>query len=90
MKRLTDTMTYNINIQPKQGGSLAISAQSDTVTGYRRIVSMGNAQMDTTYLIKNLIPGKYYWKVQAVDQGYQGGTWASWRNIGCKECPGFL
>ncbi|OFY75461.1 MAG: hypothetical protein A2V46_08535 [Bacteroidetes bacterium RBG_19FT_COMBO_42_7] len=84
------TMTYNINIQPKLGGLLAMSAQSDTVTGYRRIVSMGNTQMDTTFLIKNLIPGKYHWKVQAVDQGYQGGSWAVGGTLNAKNVQAFF
>jgi len=83
-------MTYNINIQPEAGGLMAMAAQSDTITGYRRIVSMGNTQTDTTFLIRNLIPGKYRWKVQAVDQGYQGGVWAIGPPINAKNVQAFF
>ncbi|MCX6335394.1 MAG: PKD domain-containing protein [Bacteroidia bacterium] len=38
---------------------------------------MGNTQLDTTFIIKNLSSGKYYWSVQAVDQGYLGGDWSA-------------
>jgi len=66
------TMTYNVQVIEAQSGSNICSYQSDSVSGYRRIVAMGNAQLDTTFLLKDLSTTKFYWKVQAVDQGYQG------------------
>jgi PKD repeat protein/predicted nucleotidyltransferase len=69
------TMTYNVRIGSTKSGSDICTPQSDT-SGYRRIVEMGNAQLDTTFLIKNLATTKYYWSVQAIDQGYQGGAWS--------------
>jgi hypothetical protein len=51
---------------------------------------MGNAQTDTTYLIKNLTPGKYDWKVQAVDQGYRGGYWADGGMLNAKNVQAFF
>src|SRR4030042_4892669 len=71
------TMTYNIQVIEAQSGSYLCSCQADSASGYRRLVAMGNAQMDTTFLIKNLATTKYYWGVQAVDQGYQGGEWSA-------------
>ena len=65
-------MTYNVQVIEAQSGSNICSYQSDSVSGYRRIVAMGNAQLDTTFLLKDLSTTKFYWKVQAVDQGYQG------------------
>jgi PKD repeat protein/predicted nucleotidyltransferase len=85
-----NTLTYNINIVSRQGGSLVFSAQSDSVTGYRRIVSMGNTQLDTSYLVKNLTPGRHYWKVQAVDQGYKGGDWAIGGSFDAKNIQAFF
>jgi PKD repeat protein len=69
------TMTYNVRIGSTRYRSDICTPQADT-SGYRRIVTMGNAQMDTTFLIKNLSTSKFYWSVQAVDQGYQGGAWS--------------
>ncbi|MCX6301387.1 MAG: FG-GAP-like repeat-containing protein [Bacteroidia bacterium] len=70
-------MTYNIRIGNSRKGSNICPSQTDSITGYRRINEMGNANMDTTYFIRNLASGKYYWSVQAVDQGYMGGTWSA-------------
>jgi hypothetical protein len=33
---------------------------------------MGNSQLDTFSIFQNLMPGTYYWSVQAVDNGYAG------------------
>ena len=84
------TMTYNINISAKQGDSIAFPAQADTVNGYRRVVAMGNTQLDTSYIVKNLMPGKYYWKVQAVDQGYKGGEWSAGGAFEAKSLRAFF
>jgi PKD repeat protein len=71
------TMTYNIRIGSTKFGSDMCIPQADSLTGFRRVVAMGNAQQDTTFLIKNLSSGKYFWSVQAVDQGYAGGAWSA-------------
>jgi PKD repeat protein/predicted nucleotidyltransferase len=84
------SLTYNIYVKSRGEGYLTFSAQSDSVTGFRRIVSMGNAQTDTTYIIKNLTPGKYDWKVQAVDQGYRGGYWADGGMLNAKNVQAFF
>jgi hypothetical protein len=70
------TMTYNVSISSTKLGTDICTPQADT-SGYRQIVEMGNAQLDTTFLIKNLASTKFYWCVQAVDQGYAGGTWSA-------------
>ncbi|MCX6326225.1 MAG: FG-GAP-like repeat-containing protein [Bacteroidia bacterium] len=72
-----ETMTYNVRVGAAPGESHVLPAQADSINGYRRVVAMGNAQLDTTFLIKNLLSGKYYWSVQAVDQGYAGGAWSA-------------
>ncbi|MCX6335393.1 MAG: FG-GAP-like repeat-containing protein [Bacteroidia bacterium] len=72
-----ESMTYNVKVISTQDGSYICPAQSDSLTGYRRITAMGNAELDTIFLIKNLVSGKYYWSVQAVDQGYIGGDWSA-------------
>jgi PKD repeat protein len=69
-------MTYNV----KTGTSKVLSdicPSNSLSNGYRNIVSMGNTQLDTTFLFKNLASGKYYWSVQAVDQGFKGGKWSA-------------
>jgi hypothetical protein len=36
----------------------------------------GNVPVDTSWLIRNLTPGLYYWSVQAINQTYSAGPWA--------------
>jgi PKD repeat protein/predicted nucleotidyltransferase len=84
------SITYNIMVKAKTGSSMAVPAQSDTVNGFRRIVGMGNTQLDSTWLLKNLVPGIYSWKVQAVDQGYKGGDWSGWGTFEAKNIRAFF
>lgn len=37
---------------------------------------MGNAQLDTTFILKNLPQGTYYWSVQAIDNCFKGGAFS--------------
>jgi PKD repeat protein len=69
-------MTYNVKIGTTKSNFNIVSPQSDAA-GLRRIAVMGNAQTDTTYIIKNLPATKYYWSVQAVDQAFKGGAWSA-------------
>jgi len=70
------TMTYNVRIGTLKSNSDICPPHSDLNIGYRKIAAKGNAQLDTVFYVKNLIPGKYYWGVQAVDQGLLGGEWS--------------
>jgi hypothetical protein len=70
------SMAYNVSIGTKKDSTNICPSQAAS-TGFRRIPAIGNAQMDTSFLIKNLSSRKYYWKVQAVDQGYKGGAWSA-------------
>jgi hypothetical protein len=54
-----------------------MSAMSDS-NGLRLIPARGNAGTDTAYFIKGLVRGKrYYWTIQAVDNGYRGSPFAT-------------
>jgi PKD repeat protein len=68
-------MTYNVRIGTGKD-NVNICPPHSASTGFRKVVSMGNGQMDTTFLLKNLASGNYYWSVQAVDQGFKGGAWS--------------
>jgi PKD repeat protein len=48
---------------------------SDLETGKRKIAQMGNAQLDTKWRLRNLPVGKYYWRVQSIDQAFIGSEW---------------
>ncbi|MBI5009447.1 MAG: VCBS repeat-containing protein, partial [Bacteroidia bacterium] len=84
------TMSYNLIIKTLQDGLVVSPSHSDTINGYRRIVAPGNAMLDTSFIVKNLTPGKYLWKVQGVDQGYKGGEWSEWNTFEAKNIRAFF
>jgi PKD repeat protein len=69
-------MSYNIMIGTSANLSDVQSPHSSIINGYRRIADLGNTQSDTSHIVKNLPARKYYWQVQAVDQGFMGGEWS--------------
>ena len=69
-------LTYNIRVGTTSGGSDIVSALADPQTGFRYVVQNGNVQQSLTYYLKGLLPGTYYWSVQAVDNGFLGGPFA--------------
>jgi len=83
------TMTYNIRIGTSET-SWNICPPNSADDGYRKIPSMGNMQTDTSYLIVNLPSDVYYWSVQAVDQGYKGGSWSSTGSFEVKNVQAFF
>jgi hypothetical protein len=69
-------LTYNIYIGVSPYSSEIISPMSILSTGKRTITRMGNANEDTTFKIKNLKFGKYYWSVQSIDNEFSGSPFA--------------
>ena len=68
-------LTYNMHLFLLNGDTV-IASMSNTNTGYRRIPAMGNVQHDTSWTVKNLLPGQYFWSVQAVDHAFAGSPFA--------------
>ena len=70
-------LTYNLRIGATSGGSEVSSAMADNTTGCRRVVQFGNTNHKTSWTIKGLAPGTYYWSVQAIDSAFAGSPFAS-------------
>jgi hypothetical protein len=70
-----DGLTYNMHLYLNNGDTI-MTSMSDIHTGYRRIPAMGNVQHDTSWTIKNLLPGQYIWSVQAIDHAFAGSPFA--------------
>jgi hypothetical protein len=73
----TNGLSYNIRIGTTPGGADIINPMSDPVSGFRRIVALGNVGQNNSYIVNNLPKGIYYWSVQAIDNCYAGGIWAT-------------
>lgn len=63
-------LSYNINIGTTTTNSDIVSSNSSIVDGFRKIVQYGNVSQDTQIVINNLPNGKYYWRVQAIDNSF--------------------
>jgi len=64
-------LTYNAYIR-NEIGDVIWNSMSVTENGYRLIPALGNAQQDTSWTIKDLDNGNYFWSVQAVDNNFAG------------------
>ncbi len=69
-------LTYNLRLGTTPGGVEKKSPMADLVTGYRRVVQLGNTNHNNSWMIKNLPKGRYYWNVQAIDHAFTGSAFA--------------
>ena len=66
----SSTLSYDIMVGTSFGGIDIVSPAADVSNGYRRIAHMGTMGQGKTWQLKNLPPGTYFWKVQAVDNAF--------------------
>lgn len=71
----SNLLGYNIRLGTTPGGSELSNPQSNLQTGARLITSI--PPLYTNSYTTQLSPGKYYWSVQAIDQGFQGSPFAA-------------
>lgn len=76
-----DGLTYNLVIGTSPSNVNILSPMSDLQTGFRKVVNMGNTNHDTSWTVKNLPKGKYYWSVQAIDNNFSGSGFAQAQNF---------
>ncbi|MFC2136572.1 FG-GAP-like repeat-containing protein [Bacteroidota bacterium] len=70
-----DGLSYNIVVSKYKDSLEIISPMSDLINGYRKIPAMGFIK-DTSYTIKNLDIGKYFWRVQSIDAGFSSSVFS--------------
>jgi PKD repeat protein len=73
---VSEALTYNISISKFQDSTKTISPMADENSGYHRVVGTGNALFDSSYYVTKLDTGKYYWRVQAIDNSYMGSAFS--------------
>lgn len=74
----SNSITYNIYISSDPNGAgLVVAPLSDVVTGFRKIAAHGNAGYKTFKALHGLPEGRYYWSVQAIDNGFQASDFAA-------------
>ncbi len=74
--RQSPTLTYNIRVGTMPQAVDVVSPMADPVTGQRYISQRGNIGPATSWTLKGLQPGTYYWSVQALDNTYSGSLFS--------------
>jgi len=69
-------LSYNLYISSTSMGLDQMTPMSDLTNGYRRIVNTGNMCQATSWTIKDLPTGHFYWSVQAVDHNFAGSNFS--------------
>jgi hypothetical protein len=70
-----DGLTYNLWVRAAPGSDIVSPmARPD---GVRRIPEPGNVSHNTSWILRDLPDGTYTWTVQAVDNAFNGGTFAA-------------
>ncbi|MBI4549148.1 MAG: T9SS type A sorting domain-containing protein, partial [Ignavibacteriae bacterium] len=69
-----DGLTYNIRLGTTPNGIQIVSPMADVVNGYRKVPAMGNTNLRNSWIIRNLLPGTYYWSVQTIDNTFAGSS----------------
>jgi hypothetical protein len=67
------TLSYNLMVGTSPKGIDITSPMADTVTGFRRVVELGNSQLNNFYILdkSNFALGDtLYWSVQTIDNGF--------------------
>lgn len=63
-------LTYNLRVGTSPGKSDVMTPLSNLDTGARFVAGRGNVGHNTSWTLRNLPPGTYYWSVQAIDQSF--------------------
>jgi hypothetical protein len=71
-----NTLSYNLFISRYPDSLFIMSPMAELATGLRKIPQPGNTSLDNFWHIDSLLPGLYYWSVQAIDNSYAGGPFA--------------
>ena len=69
-------LSYNLRVGTQPGGSEIMGPMTGQ-DGIRNLPKPGNTSMNTGWTLKNLKNGTYYWSVQAIDNNFQGSSFAS-------------
>ncbi|MBI5008098.1 MAG: VCBS repeat-containing protein [Bacteroidia bacterium] len=73
---LNNGLTYNIWVGTANNKADIVSPMADLTTGYRYVEALGNVGTNTSWRLKNLPLGTYYWSVQTIDNSLTPSAWA--------------
>ncbi len=75
-KTPTKSLSYNLFVGTSESKPNIISPESHIVNGFRMIPKIGNTGQNTSWTIRGLEHGEYYWGVQSIDGAFEGSSYA--------------
>lgn len=69
-------LTYNLQLTDVSRSRWIVTPQS-LPNGTRLITAKGNLRQDTTVTYANLLPGKYQWQIQSIDNNYASSVFST-------------
>lgn len=78
---LQNALTYNLSVANDPWSVDVLSSAAKITTGFMRTPRRGNMQSSNSWTLRDLRPGRYFWKVQAVDQCYAGSNFTALDSI---------
>jgi hypothetical protein len=76
-QQVSQTLQYNLRAGTTKYGNQIHSAGADSITGVRYSYSHANASQDTTWMVKGIKPGLYYYASQAIDASKVGSVFSN-------------
>ena len=80
-------LTYNLRIGTEAGLSDVLSVNANLETGSLKTPKAGNTGYKTSYRLRNLPNGTYYWQVQAIDNGFLGSQFTDEQTFEISDSP---
>jgi hypothetical protein len=72
----SEAITYNVMMGTTSGSIDKISPMANPANGQRYAAAPGNTGQNDFMVFRNLAPGDYYFRVQAIDQAYAGSDFS--------------
>ncbi|MEZ4775832.1 MAG: FG-GAP-like repeat-containing protein [Bacteroidia bacterium] len=76
--------TYNLYVGTAAGSENTMPAMAQKVApseGFRRVVHNGNTGHRTSWSLRGLSAGTYFWSVQAIDPDFEGSAFAAEKSV---------
>jgi len=76
-KTPSDALTYNLYLGDMPSSFNFFAPLANSSNGYNRVYAIGNVNQNTSWLVKDLPAGTYYWSVQALDHSLSGSEFSA-------------
>jgi PKD repeat protein len=70
-------LSYNLRVGTTSGGNDILSSMTSPADNSLLYPGLGNVYTNTSWYLKNLKPGKYYWSVQSIDNSGLASAFSS-------------